>query len=154
MRFRRCVLPLVVFSLLADGCAKRETPAEEGLRTHTLLIGNQNEPATLDPQIYDAATDYNIIGALFELECAGLITWDEEALVVYINGWALKHAAPGFLTQIAWRAQATKWPDTGPRASLERELETVKQQGRKRLQLVAQNGADVDGPARIVAVRR
>ncbi len=74
MRFRRCVLPLVVFSLLADGCAKRETPAEEGLRTHTLLIGNQNEPATLDPQIYDAATDYNIIGALFE----GLTNYDEK----------------------------------------------------------------------------
>lgn len=126
---------------------------DDWLRGHAGHIGlvNFTLAATVDSIGLHPET---IIGALFELECAGLITWDEEALVVYINGWALKHAAPGFLTQIAWRAQATKWPDTGPRASLERELETVKQQGRKRLQLVAQNGADVDGPARIVAVRR
>lgn len=73
MRFRPLVLPLLASALLAAGCAKRETPAEEGIRTHTLLIGNQNEPATLDPQIYDAATDFNIIGALYE----GLTCYDE-----------------------------------------------------------------------------
>lgn len=95
-----------------------------------------------------------IIEALFELDASGLIAWDEEELVVYITGWALAHAAPGFLTQIAWRAQATKWPDTGPRAALERELEQVKQQGRPRLQLVANDGAEIAGPARIMAVRR
>jgi oligopeptide transport system substrate-binding protein len=67
-------LSLVIFALLAAGCAKRETPAEEGIRTHTLLVGNQNEPATLDPQLYDAATDYNIVGALFE----GLTNYDEK----------------------------------------------------------------------------
>ena len=61
-------------ALLLTACAKRETPAEEGIRTHTLLVGNQNEPATLDPHLYDAATDFNIIGALFE----GLTTYDEK----------------------------------------------------------------------------
>ncbi len=68
------LLSLLVTALLAASCTRRETPAEEGIRTHTLLIGNQNEPATLDPQIYDAATDYNVIGALFE----GLTNYDEK----------------------------------------------------------------------------
>lgn len=67
-------LALLTAALLAASCTKRETPAQEGIRTHTLLIGNQNEPATLDPQIYDAATDYNVIGALFE----GLTNYDEK----------------------------------------------------------------------------
>jgi oligopeptide transport system substrate-binding protein len=66
-------LALLLLPLLG-GCTKRETPVEEGIRTHTLLIGNQNEPASLDPQIYDAATDYNVIGALFE----GLTNYDEK----------------------------------------------------------------------------
>jgi oligopeptide transport system substrate-binding protein len=54
-------------------CAKRETSVEEGLRTQTLLLGNQNEPATLDPHIIDALTDGIIANALFE----GLATLDE-----------------------------------------------------------------------------
>jgi oligopeptide transport system substrate-binding protein len=71
---RLSFLVLLATALLTASCTKRETPAEEGLTTHTLLIGNQNEPATLDPQIYDAATDYNVIGALFE----GLTCYDEK----------------------------------------------------------------------------
>ena len=74
MRFRLSPALAVILALLAAGCARRETPAEEGIRTHTLLVGNQNEPATLDPQLYDAATDYNIVGALFE----GLTNYDEK----------------------------------------------------------------------------
>ena len=65
---------LVLAVLFTAGCARRETPAEEGIRTHTLLIGNQNEPATLDPQIYDSASDFNVISALFE----GLTCYDEK----------------------------------------------------------------------------
>lgn len=69
------LLLLVSFLVLAlSSCSKRETPAAEGLRTRTLLLGNQNEPATLDPHLYDAATDFNIIAALFE----GLTTYDEK----------------------------------------------------------------------------
>jgi oligopeptide transport system substrate-binding protein len=60
--------------LAASGCAKRETPAEAGLRSHTLLIGNQAEPADLDPQIATAYTDQNILMALFE----GLTSLDEK----------------------------------------------------------------------------
>lgn len=65
MRLRPLLLPLVAL-LLAAGCTKRETPVEEGIRTHTLLINNSEEPATLDPNLVDAYTDSNVIVALFE----------------------------------------------------------------------------------------
>jgi oligopeptide transport system substrate-binding protein len=56
------------------GCTKRETPAAEGIRTHTLLIGNQNEPADLDPDVVNAYTDMTILVSLFE----GLTVLDEK----------------------------------------------------------------------------
>ena len=65
---------LALLPLLAtDGFAKRETPVEQGLRTHTLLIGNGAEPRDLDPHVVIAYTDYNILVALFE----GLTVLDE-----------------------------------------------------------------------------
>lgn len=71
---RLSFLALLTVALFAPSCARRETPAEEGIRTHTLLIGNQNEPASLDPQTFDSATDFNVISALFE----GLTAYDEK----------------------------------------------------------------------------
>ena len=62
-----------LFLLTTDAFAKRETPVEQGLRTHTLLIGNGAEPRDLDPHIVIAYTDYNILVALFE----GLTVLDE-----------------------------------------------------------------------------
>jgi len=50
----------------AAGCSRRETPAAEGVRTQTLLLGNLAEPADLDPQVVLAYTDMNISNALFE----------------------------------------------------------------------------------------
>ncbi|MCX6953201.1 MAG: peptide ABC transporter substrate-binding protein [Verrucomicrobia bacterium] len=73
MRSGLPALCLIAALLGFTACTKRETPVEEGLRTHTLLIGNQNEPATLDPSLMDAATDMNIVIALFE----GLTCYDE-----------------------------------------------------------------------------
>jgi len=55
------------------GCARRETPVEEGIRTQTLLLGNLAEPRDLDPHIVTAATDSYILAALFE----GLTVLDE-----------------------------------------------------------------------------
>lgn len=77
MRLR---LPVSIGSILfillafAGGCQRRETAVTAGLRTHTLHLGNQNEPATLDPHIMDAATDMNVAVALFE----GLTAYDEK----------------------------------------------------------------------------
>jgi oligopeptide transport system substrate-binding protein len=76
MRFRfiaAVTLPIAGLVGLAS-CAKRETPVEKGIRTRTLLVGNQNEPATLDPHIVDAYTDMRVIVALFE----GLTALDEK----------------------------------------------------------------------------
>jgi len=56
------------------GCTKRETPVAAGIRTRTLLIGNQNEPASLDPHVVNAYTDQLILVALFE----GLAVLDEK----------------------------------------------------------------------------
>ncbi|MBS0662011.1 MAG: peptide ABC transporter substrate-binding protein [Verrucomicrobia bacterium] len=72
---RRPALVLLALAISTfAGCARRETPVQEGIRTRTLLIGNQNEPATLDPNLVDAATDQNIVTALFE----GLTVLDEK----------------------------------------------------------------------------
>ncbi len=75
MRLRRFVTTLSLFALALGlaGCAQRETPAEAGVRTKTLLLGNGAEPADLDPQTDTAYTDMNILVALFE----GLTTLDE-----------------------------------------------------------------------------
>ena len=81
MRSRRPAFsPLTIALVLAclaigdAGCAKRETPVEEGIRTRTLLIGNKNEPATLDPHLVDSLTDQIVQTALFE----GLAVLDEK----------------------------------------------------------------------------
>lgn len=55
------------------GCTPRETAVQEGIRTRTLLVGNQNEPADLDPHAVDAYTDMIILVALHE----GLTVLDE-----------------------------------------------------------------------------
>ncbi len=110
MRFRLSAALLVVLPLLTTGCTKRETPAEEGIRTHTLLIGNQNEPGTLDPQIYDAATDFNVIGALFE----GLTTYDEQtatAVPGVAERWEI--SADGLVYTFHLRANA-RWSNGDP----------------------------------------
>ncbi|MSU67338.1 MAG: peptide ABC transporter substrate-binding protein [Opitutaceae bacterium] len=70
----RTALGLLAGLFIFTSCAPRETPVEEGIRTQTLLVGNQNEPATLDPALIDAATDMNIAVALFE----GLTCYDEK----------------------------------------------------------------------------
>jgi len=52
--------------LAGPGCARRESPAEAGVHTQTLLLGNLAEPADVDPQVVLAYTDMNISYALFE----------------------------------------------------------------------------------------
>jgi oligopeptide transport system substrate-binding protein len=66
--FRRRALLHAVWCLAAalSGCAPRETPAEAGIRTQTLLVGNAAEPADLDPNTMVAFTDSQIGYALFE----------------------------------------------------------------------------------------
>ncbi|MFT3868555.1 MAG: peptide ABC transporter substrate-binding protein [Nibricoccus sp.] len=72
---RTLTAALFVFAAFApcDVFAKRESPVEQAIRTHTLLLGNGAEPRDLDPHVVNAYTDYNILIALFE----GLTVLDE-----------------------------------------------------------------------------
>lgn len=79
--FLRLLLALMVLALAA--CARRETPAQAGLRTQTLLLGNAAEPADLDPQTAAVLNDQIITLALFE----GL-TWLDEASTKPVPGAA------------------------------------------------------------------
>ena len=94
----------------AAGCAKRETPVEEGIRTRTLLIGNQNEPASLDPHVVDAYTDQIILVALFE----GLAVLDEktsQALPGVAERWDV--SPDGLVYTFHLRADA-RWSNGDP----------------------------------------
>lgn len=71
-RFGSLFLSLVL--ALLGGCAQRESPAEAGIASRTLLVGNLSEPADLDPHTAAAYTDQNVIVALFE----GLTALDEK----------------------------------------------------------------------------
>jgi oligopeptide transport system substrate-binding protein len=64
---------LAICLALLSSCSKRETAADEGVRTRTLLVGNAAEPATLDPHALNAYTDMRVAMALFE----GLTVLDE-----------------------------------------------------------------------------
>ena len=101
---------LLVLLLLAAGCARLETPAEAGIRTQTLLLGNGAEPQDLDPQICDAYSDYNVLIALFE----GLTCIDEStsrAVPGVAESWDV--SADGLVTTFHLRAGAT-WSSGDP----------------------------------------
>lgn len=65
-----CLLTSVLGLLLLAGCGRRTSPAEAGVRSQTLLLGNGAEPQSLDPHLVTAYTDQNILLALFEGLCA------------------------------------------------------------------------------------
>ena len=56
------LLPL----FLAVGCAKRETPADTGIREGILHVGNGAEPRNLDPTTAVSVTEAAVLGSLFE----------------------------------------------------------------------------------------
>jgi hypothetical protein len=72
MRFLFCTF-LGLVATAISGCGKRETPAEEGVRTRTLLVGNAAEPGDLDPHLASILNDQIVVLALFE----GLTLLDE-----------------------------------------------------------------------------
>ena len=57
---RSPLLVLLGAVLLGSSCARRETAADAGIRTQTLLVGNGAEPADLDPQVINAFVDSHI----------------------------------------------------------------------------------------------
>ncbi len=101
---------LILAPLGLTSCAKRETPVEAGIRTHTLLVGNQNEPATLDPHVVDSLTDGIILTALFE----GLTVLDEktsQALPGVAEKW---ETSPDGLTYTFHLRGTARWSNGDP----------------------------------------
>lgn len=74
MRNLLCTV-LTLVAALISACAKRETPAEAGLRTKTLLVGNGAEPGDLDPHLASILSDQIIVNTLLE----GLTLLDEKS---------------------------------------------------------------------------
>lgn len=108
MLIRRLFVVLAALALAS--CAKRVTPAEDGVRTKTLLLGNQNEPASLDPHVADAYTDAIILTSLYE----GLTVLDEKtssALPGVAERW--ETSPDGLVTTFHLRADA-RWSNGDP----------------------------------------
>jgi oligopeptide transport system substrate-binding protein len=79
------VLGLLALGVIG-GCDRRETPADAGRQSGTLLLGNGAEPEDLDPHLCTALSDYNVLIALFE----GLTCIDEstsEAVPGAASSW-------------------------------------------------------------------
>jgi oligopeptide transport system substrate-binding protein len=101
---------LLAGAALLAGCARRETPAEAGIRTQTLLLGNGAEPQDLDPQVCTAYTDYNLLIAFFE----GLTCIDEktsQAVPGAAESW--KASPDGLVYTFHLRANGC-WSDGAP----------------------------------------
>ena len=111
MRFRHLIFVAgLLMVLLAPGCAKRESPAEEGIRTKTLLLSNGAEPQDLDPNICVLYTDNNVLMALFE----GLTCIDEktsQAVPGVAERWEV--SPDGLVYTFHLRADA-KWSNGDP----------------------------------------
>jgi oligopeptide transport system substrate-binding protein len=108
MLIRRLFVVLAALSFAA--CAKRVTPVEDGIRTKTLLLGNQNEPASLDPHVADSLTDMIILSSLYE----GLTVTDEKsssALPGVAERW---ETSPDGLTYTFFLRADARWSNGDP----------------------------------------
>jgi oligopeptide transport system substrate-binding protein len=107
--FRPAVM--VAAGLLAlAGCARRETPVQEGLRTRTLHLGNSQEPGDLDPQIITTYTENMIVLALFE----GLAAFDEasgQPVPAAAESWSV---SPDGLTYTFRLRPTARWSNGDP----------------------------------------
>jgi oligopeptide transport system substrate-binding protein len=105
-----CIGAALLVVIFAAGCAKRESPAEEGIRTKTLLLGNGAEPQDLDPSTCSLYTDENVLMALFE----GLTCIDEktsQAVPGVAERWDV--SPDGLVYTFHLRADA-KWSNGDP----------------------------------------
>lgn len=111
---RRAPLTTLVWLVLAlvftAGCARRETPAAEGIRHRTLLVGNQAEPASLDPHLLNAYTDSRIALALFE----GLTVLEERTARPLPGAAERWEVSPDGLTYTFHLRRDGRWSDGAP----------------------------------------
>jgi oligopeptide transport system substrate-binding protein len=101
---------LSLLALLLAACAPRETPAEAGIRTRTLLVGNGAEPGDLDPHLASILSDQIIVNTLFE----GLTLLDEKTtrpLPACAESWT---ASPDGLTWTFHLRPGLQWSNGDP----------------------------------------
>jgi oligopeptide transport system substrate-binding protein len=115
MSARRSALLLCVpLALLVwAGCAKRVAPAEEGIRTRTLIVGNAAEPGDLDPHLASILNDQIIVNTLFE----GLTLLDERTtnpLPATAESWEV---SPDGLTWTFRLRPGLRWSNGDPLAA-------------------------------------
>ena len=108
--FRTFSAVTILVLLALAGCTRRETPAEAGLRTGTLILGNGAEPADLDPQIVTAFTDMNILVALFQ----GLTDLDERTAQAVPGAASHWQPSPDGLVWTFHLRPEGKWSDGTP----------------------------------------
>lgn len=96
--------------LFAAACSKRETPAQEGIASQTLLLGNLAEPQDLDPHVVTAFTDMNVLAALFE----GLTALDEKTAQPVPGVAERWEISPDGLVYTFHLRQDAKWSDGTP----------------------------------------
>ncbi len=104
----RLALAVVLLGFVA--CGKRETAAEAGIKTGTLLVGNSSEPKDLDPQTIVAYTDARLLFALFE----GLTALDEATGQAVPAGAKTWETSPDGLTWTFHLDPAGKWSNGEP----------------------------------------
>jgi len=63
---RKVYVTLLCLALLAGGCGKRETLVAIGDRTQELRLGNEGEPASLDPAVATGVIEHNVMVSLYE----------------------------------------------------------------------------------------
>jgi oligopeptide transport system substrate-binding protein len=74
MKTSRLIATALATLLALAACTRRETDVEAGIRTQTLLVGNGEEPGSLDPHVAVSSGEGCIFMALFE----GLTALDEQ----------------------------------------------------------------------------
>ena len=92
------------------GCAKREKPADLARTNQTLLVGNDAEPADLDPAVVVAWSDANIDYSIFEA-----LTWIDEKTTKPVPAAAERWdvSADGLVYTFHLRPTG-KWSDGAP----------------------------------------
>lgn len=95
-------------ALVLSGCPGRQTPADAGALSGTLIMGNAADPATLDPTLATGLAESKILSALFE----GLVTADTKTLEI-LPAAAESWTKDGLKYRFKIRA-AAKWSDGEP----------------------------------------
>jgi oligopeptide transport system substrate-binding protein len=107
-------VPLYAFGVAMvlgiSACSKREAPAEQGIRTRTLLVGNAAEPGDLDPHLASILNDQIVVNTLFE----GLTLLDERTtnpLPAVAESWSV--SADGLVWTFRLR-EGLQWSNGDP----------------------------------------